>query len=336
MGKVRVPLILAPMAGLTDRAFRLICRAYGADFAVSEMISAKALHYRDAKTAGLAKIGDGEGPVAVQIFGSEPGIMAEAAAMLTDGSYAGCRSTAVPAAIDINMGCPMRKIVSNGEGAALMRDPGKIEAIVRAVAGATYLPVTVKLRAGWDAGQRNAVECALAAIEGGAKAIAVHGRTREQLYAPPVDLETIAAVKKAAGEIPVIGNGGIACGADAWAMLAATGCDGLMIGQAAVGNPWIFREIRAALDGRSYTMPAPAERIGTAKEHLRLMVEDRGEGTAVRECRRHLGKYVRGMRGGAAFRERINRAGTPDALCAALDEIAAENRAYDMEIGGKS
>lgn len=325
MDKSHVPLILAPMAGLTDRAFRLICRAHGADLTVSEMISAKALHYRDAKTADLAKIEADEGPVAIQIFGSEPEIMAEAAALLTNGSYHGCKSTARPVAIDINMGCPMRKIVSNGEGSALMKDPAKIEAIVRAVVGATPLPVTVKLRSGWATDHKNAVECALAAIQGGARAIAVHGRTREQLYAPPVDLEIIAAVKRAAGGVPVIGNGGIASATDALAMLAATGCDGLMIGQAAVGNPWIFDEIRAALSGKSYAPPTPAERIEAAKAHLRLMAEDKGESSAVRECRHHLGKYARGMRGGAAFREWINRAGTLDMLLVALDRLLDEN-----------
>ncbi len=325
MDKARIPLILAPMAGVTDRAFRRICRAYGADFSVSEMISAKALHYKDEKTADLAGIGTDEGPVAIQIFGSEPEIMAEAASLLTAGSYFGCRSTAAPAAIDINMGCPMRKIVSNGEGSALMRDPVRIEAIVRAMAGATDLPVTVKLRSGWDGDHKNAVECALAAVEGGAKAVAVHGRTREQLYAPPVDLEVIAAVKRAVGDVPVIGNGGIASAADARAMLTATGCNGLMIGQAAVGNPWIFREIRAALEGTVFIPPTTAERIATAKAHLRLMAEDKGEGSAVRECRHHLGKYVKGMRGGAAFREKINHADSVDALCGALDEIAMQN-----------
>lgn len=319
-----IPLILAPMAGVTDHAFRLICRRFGADFSVSEMISAKALHYKDEKTAVLAKITADEGPIALQIFGSEPDIMAEAAASLTNGSYHGCKSSARPVAIDVNMGCPMKKIVSNGEGSALMRDPRKITEIVRAMTAATDLPVTVKIRTGWNAASINAVECALAAVEGGAKAITVHGRTREQLYAPPVDLETIAAVKRAVGGIPVIGNGGIASAADALTMLE-TGCDGLMIGQAAVGNPWIFREIRAALNGLPFTPPTIAERIATAKEHLAILAADKGEYTAVRESRHHLGKYVKGMRGGAAFREQSNHAERLSDLCDALDRLGEMN-----------
>ncbi|MGM9681009.1 MAG: tRNA dihydrouridine synthase DusB [Eubacteriales bacterium] len=326
--KKTVPLYLAPMAGFTDHAFRLICRRFGADFFVSEMISAKALHYRDEKTATLARITSDEGPTAIQIFGSDPDIMAEAARMLSEGSYHGCRSDVPPSAIDVNMGCPMKKIVSNGEGSALMKDPDKIYAIVRAMTAATPLPVTVKMRTGWDADHRNAVECALAAKEGGAKGIAVHGRTKEQLYAPPVDPDTIAAVKRAVGDTPVIANGGITGADDAVRMLELTGCDGLMIGQAAIGNPWVFREIRCALSGRSCPPPDLSERIAVAKDHLTLLAADKGEYTAVREGRPHLARYAKGLRGGARFRERINRAESLSELFSQLDGLAdgtAEN-----------
>lgn len=340
----RPPLALAPMAGVTDHAFRRLCHAFGCDYSVTEMISAKALHYRDEKTAILARIRADEGPVAVQIFGSEPDIMAEAAAKLTDGSYDGCLSDAPPIAIDVNMGCPMKKIVSNGEGSALLKDPERIYAIVSAMAAATDLPITVKLRVGWDSAHRNAPECALAAVSGGARAITVHGRTREQLYAPPIDLETIAAVKRAVGTVPVIANGGITDVRSAAEMLRITGCDGLMIGQASMGRPWIFTEL-ADLSARLpegssalrklFRLPIPPNAIdgcdridgcdpetaglpplgiptdaaavmAIAKLHLRLIADDKGETTAVREGRHHLAWYARGLRGGAKFREEIN------------------------------
>lgn len=306
--KKAISLWLAPMAGFTDHAFRLICRKFGADFFVTEMISAKALHYKDEKTAALARISHEEGPTAIQIFGSDPDIMAQAAESLSGGSYHGCISEKVPVAIDVNMGCPMRKIVSNGEGSALMRDPDKIYAIVKAMTNAIALPVTVKMRTGWDSNHLNAVECALAAKEGGAKRIAVHGRTREQLYAPPVDAVTIAAVKRAVGETPVIANGGISSADDAKRMLELTGCNGLMIGQAAIGNPWVFREIQCALSGLPYNPPDLSERVAVAKDHLAILAADKGEYTAVREGRPHLARYAKGFRGGARFRERINHA----------------------------
>ncbi|MGM9636458.1 MAG: tRNA dihydrouridine synthase DusB [Eubacteriales bacterium] len=326
--KKTTSLWLAPMAGFTDHAFRLICRRFGADFFVTEMISAKALHYKDEKTATLARISHDEGPTAIQIFGSDPEIMAEAAESLSMGSYHGCTSEKLPIAIDVNMGCPMRKIVSNGEGSALMRDPDKIYAIVKSMTNATALPVTVKMRTGWDRDHLNAVECALAAKEGGAKGITVHGRTREQLYAPPVDADTIAAVKRAVGETPVIANGGITCADDAKRMLEITGCDGLMIGQAAIGNPWIFREIRYALSGLPYPQPDLTERIAVAKDHLAILAADKGEYTAVREGRPHLARYAKGLRGGARFRERINHAESISELYLELDKLtdgAAEN-----------
>lgn len=316
-------LVLAPMAGITDHTFRMLCHAQGADYTVSEMISAKALCYRDLKTATLASIRAGEGPTALQIFGSEPSIMAQAAAMLEDGSYTGCIGEERPVAIDINMGCPMRKITGNGEGSALMRSPERIFDIVKAVSSAIKLPTTVKIRTGWDSTHINAVECALAAEEGGAAALAVHGRTREQLYRPPVDYATIAAVKRAV-KIPVVANGGIASGEDAKRVLEETGCDGLMIGQAAEGNPWVFAEIAAALAGRPYTPPTVDERLEMGMRHVRMLVADKGEFVGVHEARRPLAHYSHGMRGAASFRMAVNQAEDEATLIRLIEGLRAE------------
>ena len=315
-------LMLAPMAGVTDYAFRRLCKRCGAEFTVSEMVSAKAMHYRDEKTATLAKIRASELPMAVQIFGSEPDIMAEAAEMLTGGDYRGCVSEASPSVIDINMGCPVRKIVTNGEGSALMKNPNLVYDIVKAVSKATPLPVTVKIRAGWDFAHMNAVEVALAAEEAGAKAVTVHGRTREQLYQPPVNYEIIARVK-AALRIPVIANGGINSAEDAIRVKAETGCDGLMIARGAEGNPMIFSEILAALEGRVYEEPSHQELLGMAREHIALLCEDKGESVGVREARKHLAWYVKGIRGAASFRNAVNSTWTLPELMRLIDELEA-------------
>ena len=315
-------LMLAPMAGVTDYAFRRLCKRCGAEFTVSEMVSAKAMHYRDEKTATLAKIRASELPMAVQIFGSEPDIMAEAAEMLTGGDYRGCVSEASPSVIDINMGCPVRKIVTNGEGSALMKNPTLVYDIVKAVSKATPLPVTVKIRAGWDFAHMNAVEVALAAEEAGAKAVTVHGRTREQLYQPPVNYEIIARVK-AALRIPVIANGGINSAEDAIRVKAETGCDGLMIARGAEGNPMIFSEILAALEGRVYEEPSYQELLGMAREHIALLCEDKGESVGVREARKHLAWYVKGIRGAASFRNAVNSTWTLPELMRLIDELEA-------------
>lgn len=300
-------ILLAPMAGVTDHAFRVLCHRMGCDRTVSEMISAKAIHYKDEKTATLARIRADEGPVVLQIFGAEPDILAEAADLLTRGAYHACTSEAAPVGIDINMGCPMRKITGNGEGCSLMNNPALIESIVRTVKSATPLPVSVKLRTGWDETSLNAVECALAAEEGGADLLTVHGRTREQLYRPPIDYATIAAVKQAV-KIPVIANGGIDSPDSAAAMLQATGADGIMIGQAAEGNPWLFAELAAARGGHPYTPPTWEERMVLAIEHIRLLVEDKGEFIGIREARRHLGHHCKGMPGATAFRDAVCKA----------------------------
>ncbi len=316
-------IILAPMAGVTDYAFRALSVLFGAEYTVSEMVSAKAMHYRDEKTASLARVRKAELPMAVQIFGSEPEIMAEAAAALSTLEYNKCVSEVLPSAIDINMGCPVKKVVTNGEGSALMKSPEKIYDIVKAVVSATDLPVTVKIRSGWDDRHLNAVEAALAAEEGGASALTVHGRTREQLYRPPVNLEIIARVKEAL-KIPVIGNGGINSAQDALNMKRETGCDGVMIARGAEGNPMIFSEIKAAFEGREYVKPASKELLCIARQHIRLLCEDKGELVGVREARKHLAWYVKGMRGAASFRLAVNSALSMERLLTLIDTLEEE------------
>lgn len=300
-------LALAPMAGVTDYSFRKICAAYGAEYAVSEMVSAKAMHYKDRKTASLAYIREDEDALAIQLFGNEPAIMAEAAGMLCDLSYAYCISRRAPVAIDINAGCPVKKITSNGEGSALMKNPSLIYDIVKAVNDASSVPVTVKIRTGYDKEHINAVECAKAAEEAGAYMICVHGRTREQMYSPPVDLDTIAAVKEAV-RVPVMGNGGVYTPRDALKMLEYTRCDGIMIGQGALGNPFVFENIIRALEGREEREIPVSERVSVMKEHLASLIKEKGSIIGVCEARKHLGWYSAGMRDSAVFRERINRA----------------------------
>ena len=314
--KIENGLILAPMAGYTDRAMRLICREHGAALTVTEMVSAKAVCYGDKKTAVLARIREDEGPVAIQIFGSEPQIMAAAAAELAKGN--GGEGFAAPVAIDINFGCPVNKIFSNGEGSALMRSPERIYDIVRAVSGAISIPTTVKMRAGVDAGSINAVECALAAQEGGARAVAVHGRTRVQMYGGKADREIIKNVKNSL-QIPVIANGDILDAASAADMLRDTGADGIMIGRGAVGNPFIFSEINAALAGEEYIPPSASERAEAAKRQLLLAAEDKGERVAVTESRKQIALYFKGFRGSAAMRARINCAESISEAFAAID-----------------
>lgn len=302
-------LLLAPMAGDTDSAMRQICHALGAELTVTEMISAKAMHYGDEKTWALARVRAEEGPVSVQIFGREPEIMAEATRMLSDGSRAYAPAGFKPSSIDINMGCPVKKITANGEGSALMRDKALAAEILSACveAAAPYgIPVTVKIRAGWDAAHKNAVEIAAAAERAGVSAITVHGRTREQLYSPGVDLAVIRGVKEAVS-VPVIGNGDIFTVADAIRMREVTGCDGVMVARGALGNPFLFREIAATWEGKTVAPPTVDERIDTALLQLSLMVAQKGEYTAVREARPMLGRYLKGIRGSATVRDALCR-----------------------------
>ncbi len=303
-------LILAPMAGATDLAFRKICRQFGATHTVTEMVSAKALTYRDKKSFTLLDSDGLDAPCSVQIFGHEPEVMAEGALIAYE--YTGC------SVIDINMGCPVHKIFASGDGSALMKSPGLIYDIVEAVKGKVPCEVTVKIRAGVDAAHANAVECALAAEEAGAGEIAVHGRFRSQMYAPSVHPEIIAAVK-AAVKVPVIGNGDITDGASAAKMLEETGCDGLMIGRAALGNPFIFDEIACFLRGEQYIRPTLHQRIETARIHLEQAVAAKGEYVGCREARGTLAWYLKGIRGASALRARAVRVETLAEIYEILD-----------------
>ena len=324
--------MLAPMAGVTDKAFRKICRECGAEFTVSEMLSAKALCYEqvskkagfESKTAPLAALDCDEHPSAVQIFGSEPSFMAEAAARLESLDYKGCTSQIRPAAIDINMGCPVHKIVSNGEGSALMKSPTLAADIVRAVKGALReIPVTVKIRAGFSNENKNAVEMAQAVAEAGASLICVHARTREQMYNPGIDLGIIASVKEAVN-VPVVGNGDIYSAADALNMMKQTGCDGVMIARGARGNPWIFSEIAAALDGEEYIYPVFEDRMDTIIRQLHMMVDEKGERTAAAEAKKHVAWYVKGVRDAAGMRDRVMKSESTRELCDILLEIKSK------------
>ena len=292
-------------------AMRTVSRRYGAEMTVSEMVSARALCYGDKKTPALARILESEIPASVQIFGSEPEFMAEGACIVARGMEGGVP----PSAIDINMGCPVKKIVSAGDGSAIMKNPALASDIVKAVVGAVSLPVTVKIRAGWDDEHKNAVEVALAVEEAGAALVAVHGRTRNQMYSGKASLDIIANVKDAL-HIPVIGNGDIASSEDALRMKRETGCDGLMIGRGAVGNPFLFSEIRAALAGEEYTPPTAEERMETALWQLRLSIDEKGEREAVLSARKQFADFAAGMRGASSLRAAVHRAETYEELAA--------------------
>lgn len=324
--ELKYGLIAAPLAGVSDRAYRQVCRTYGAEMTVSEMVSAKAICYEMrasqksgalSRTAPLAAVSEAELPHAVQLFGSEPEFLAEAAKRIEDCSYRGCSATVPPTAIDINMGCPVPKVAGNGEGSALMKTPSLAGDIIRAVAGAVRIPVTVKIRAGWDRDHINAVEIAKIAEDAGAAMIAVHARTRADGYTPGILPEVIRDVKNAV-KIPVVGNGDIYSAEDAQRMLKDTGCDGIMIGRGALGNPWLFREILCALRGTEFTPPSKAERLDTAVSHVTGIVEDKGEAIGVPEARKYLAWYTKGMYGGAAVRAKIMTAVTLEELKLAI------------------
>ena len=303
--ELKYGVMLAPMAGFTDRAMRLVCSKYGAEYSVTEMVSAKAVCYNDKKTHALAKIMSDEGPCAVQIFGSEPDIMARAAEILSKGEMGGV----APAAIDINMGCPVHKVFSNGEGSALMKNPDLIYRITKAVSKSIDIPCTVKIRAGIDENSKNAVECAIAAEDAGASLVAVHGRTRVEMYSGKADMEIIKNVKKSI-HIPVIANGDICSGEDAVRELLETGADGIMIGRGAIGNPFIFAETIAALSDGKYAPPTLKERVSAALFQLSASIEEKGEAVAVREARKQIALYLRSFKGAAQIRAEINTANT--------------------------
>lgn len=299
------PLILAPMAGVTDLPFRLLCKEQGAGLVCMEMVSAKAIYYRNKNTESLLEIDAGETPVSLQLFGSDPEIISEMAKRIEERPFS---------ILDINMGCPVPKVVNNGEGSALMKDPRLVEEIVSKTVRAVQKPVTVKIRKGFDEDHVNAVEIARVAESAGAAAVAVHGRTREQYYHGKADWEIIRQVKKAV-KIPVIGNGDVDSPDAAERLLAETGCDGIMIGRGAQGNPWIFHQILRWMEtGEEEKKPDLQEVKEMILRHGRLLTEYKGEYTGVREMRKHVAWYTSGYPNSSKLRGRINEAQTLEEL----------------------
>ncbi len=313
IGNVTLPntWILAPMAGVCDLPFRLLCHEAGAGMTCMEMISAKAIYYRNKATEEMMKIDPEEGIVSLQLFGSDPDIMAQMAAKIEDRPFA---------VLDINMGCPVPKVVNNHEGSALMKDPALASKIIRSVSSAVSKPVTVKIRKGFDDEHVNAVEMAKIAEDNGAAAVAVHARTRQQYYYGEADWDIIRQVKEAV-TIPVIGNGDVDSYESACAMMSETGCDAVMIGRAAQGNPWIFSELVARSEGKEWSKPTKDEVADMIIRHARMLIDFKGQYIGSREMRKHAAWYTKGYAGSSAFRGRLNEAESLDDLMRLMDDF---------------
>lgn len=315
--KIKGCAALAPMAGVTDRAFRELCVSYGAAYVVSEMISSKGVSLGDRKSKALMQLSDEERPAGIQIFGNDPSVMAQSVKTVLGVS---------PDFVDINMGCPAPKIAGNGGGASLMRHPQLAKEIVEAVVAACgNVPVTVKIRSGWNFENLNAVEMAQNAEKAGAVAVTVHGRTRQQMYAPPVDHQMIAEVKKSVS-IPVVGNGDIVDGPSAAKMLEETNCDFLMVGRGALGRPWVFSQINAYLqNGIILPEPPVSERMRVMVKHVRKICEYKGERIGIREARKHAAWYAKGIRGAAKYRKDLSMIESVEQLEELAFKITKEN-----------
>ena len=319
IGNVQIDgkVVLAPMAGVADRAFRELCVDYGASYVVSEMISSKGVSMGDRKSKDLAFISEKERPAAIQIFGSDPVVMAQSVEQVMQFK---------PEIIDINMGCPAPKIAGNGGGASLAKNPQLAEDIVKAVVGASPVPVTVKIRMGWDENSINAVEMAQRAENAGASAITIHGRTKKQMYSPPVDRNIIAEVKRSVS-IPVIGNGDIIDEQSAAIMLEETNCDLIMIGRGALGRPWVFSQINAYLEhGRVIPEPPVTERMRVMLKHIETLCEYKGDYVGMREARKHAGWYTKGLRGATKYRQELGTIESMEQLREIAYKICVENQ----------
>lgn len=307
---------LAPMAGVADKAFRELCVEYGATYVVSEMVSSKGLTMCDRKSKKLLSLSEKERPAAAQIFGSDPKIMAESARSCLEYN---------PEVIDINMGCPAPKIAGNGGGSALLKNPELAEEIMRSVKEAVDIPVTVKIRLGWDSDSINCIEMAQRAERAGMSAVTLHGRTRQQMYAPPVDRKMIAEVKKNIG-IPLIANGDITDGLSAAQMIEETNCDYLMVGRGALGRPWVFSQITAYLE-HEIILPEPpvSERMRVMVKHIKRICEYKGERVGIREARKHAAWYIKGIKGAAAYRQQVGMLESVEQLEELAFKIMVEN-----------
>ncbi len=301
IGNVEIenPIFLAPMAGVTDGAFRILCREMGAGLVVTEMVSGKGLYYNDEKTQSLTKIKLRERPVALQIFGSEPLIMSEVVK-----KYVNPREDID--ILDINMGCPAPKIVKNGDGSALLKNPSLVKKIVKEIVKVSTKPVTVKIRTGWDSSSINVLEISKILEAEGVNAITVHGRTREMFYTGDADWEIIKEIKEHVN-IPVIGNGDLFTSEDVYNMFKYTGCDGVAIGRGSRGNPWIFKESIDLLKGKKVSYPTKEEKLNMIIKHLDLISSIKGEKIGVKEMRKHIAWYVKGMENSASFKNEINK-----------------------------